>query len=133
MTDNKKPHTAGTGTASKTTFNGHNTTAPDRLIKGFAQDGIPLDQGACVRTSLPLQTPSSTRKIDRIAASLHRHGGLNRFDAERIGDHCLNSTVSDLRKIYGDRLKQRWEVVPSRYSAKGVRVLCYWLACEVKP
>jgi len=32
MTDNKKPHTAGTGTASKTTFDIHNSTKPDPLL-----------------------------------------------------------------------------------------------------
>jgi hypothetical protein len=30
MTDNKKPHTAGTGTASKTAFNDPHSTKTDR-------------------------------------------------------------------------------------------------------
>ena len=32
MTDKKKPHTAGTGTASKTTFDSRNSTKSDSLL-----------------------------------------------------------------------------------------------------
>jgi hypothetical protein len=35
MADKKKPHTAGTGTASKTTFDSRNTTATDPLQGWF--------------------------------------------------------------------------------------------------
>jgi hypothetical protein len=35
MADKKKPHTAGTGTASKTTFDSRNHTATDQLIGWF--------------------------------------------------------------------------------------------------
>lgn len=35
MADKKKPHTAGTGTASKTTFDSRNTTAIDPLQGWF--------------------------------------------------------------------------------------------------
>ncbi len=35
MTDKKKPRMAGTGTASKTTFDSRNHTAPDPLIGWF--------------------------------------------------------------------------------------------------
>ena len=68
------------------------------------------------------------RKIDRVEAALKLPAGLSRVEAERIGDHCLNSTIADIRKEYGSRLKQRWETVPTRYCSKGVRVLRYWLA-----
>ncbi len=66
-------------------------------------------------------------KHQRITDALKLPNGLNRFEAERIGDHCLNSTVADIRKRYGNRLIQRWETVPSRFSDKGVRVLRYWI------
>lgn len=71
--------------------------------------------------------PQGIKKIDRVIAAMEQPGGLNRFEAERIGDHCLNSTVADIRKIYGARLFQRWETVPTRYCVTGVRVLRYWL------
>ena len=70
----------------------------------------------------------SIKKIYRVEAALKLPAGLNRFEAERIGDHCLNSTVADLRKTYGSKLIQQWETVPTRYCSKGVRVLRYWLA-----
>ena len=72
-------------------------------------------------------TPKSSTKLYRIETALRQPEGLNRFDAARIGDTCLNSTVAVLRSIHGNKLVQRWEVVPSRYSASGVRVLRYWL------
>lgn len=76
------------------------------------------------------QDNKSIKKIYRVEAALKLPAGLNRFEAERIGDHCLNSTVADLRKTYGSKLLQQWETVPSRYSAKGVRVCRYWIAGE---
>jgi len=71
--------------------------------------------------------PKRIKKIDRVEAALKLPAGLNRFEAERIGDHCLNSTVADLRKTYGDKLIQRWERVPSRFNPDGVRVCRYWI------
>lgn len=72
-------------------------------------------------------TKGNHTKINRVIQYLKKPGGLNRFEAEYIGDHCLNSTVAKVREIYGDKLTQRWETVPTRYSPKGVRVLRYWL------
>lgn len=72
-------------------------------------------------------TPKRTKKIDRVIAALRLPAGLNRFEAEGIGDHALNSTVAVIRDRYGDTLIQRWETVPTRYSPDGVRVLRYWL------
>lgn len=85
----------------------------------------PCQDEAAQQTNLKTK---SIKKIYRVEAALKLPHGLNRFEAERIGDHCLNSTVADLRKTYGSNLIQKWETVPSRYSAKGVRVLRYWIA-----
>lgn len=69
-----------------------------------------------------------TTKLQRIIDILKtRPEGLNRFEAESFGEHCLNSTAAVIRSIYGDRLIQRWEKVPTRYCADGVRVLRFWL------
>lgn len=65
-------------------------------------------------------------KLTRIIEALRDPAGLNRFEAEHLGDHCLNSTVAVIREMYGDKLIQRWEEVPSRFADK-VRVLRYWL------
>lgn len=72
--------------------------------------------------NMPKQT-----KIMRIIDLLKRPDGLNRFEAERFGDHCLNSTVAKIRESFGAKLRQQWEIVPTRYNPSGVRVLRYWL------
>ena len=67
-------------------------------------------------------------KLDRVINLLKtRPEGLNRFEAESFGEHCLNSTASVIRSMYGDKLIQRWETVPTRYCSSGVRVLRFWL------
>lgn len=69
--------------------------------------------------------PNSTKK-GTIRAKLRRPRGLNRFEAERYGDHCLNSTIAELRAD-GCVIHSEWEKVPTRHNPKGVRVLRYWL------
>lgn len=67
-------------------------------------------------------------KLDRVISLMKtRPEGLNRFEAEGFGEHCLNSTAAVIRSIYGDKLIQRWETVPTRYCSTGVRVLRFWL------
>jgi len=66
-------------------------------------------------------------KIDRVLQALHEPDGLNRFEAERLGDHTLNSTIASLR-ARGVRIDSCWEVVPTRYTERGVRVMRYWAA-----
>lgn len=66
-----------------------------------------------------------TTKIERILDALRERRGLNRFEAERMGDHVLNSTVAALRRE-GWFIHGAWEVVPTQYSPDGVRVKRYW-------
>ena len=51
--------------------------------------------------------------------------GLNRFEAQAIGDSCLNSTISNLSKM-GYQFRTEREVVPNRF---GGQTYCnrYWL------
>ena len=77
--------------------------------------------------------PQRITKLDRVINLLKtRPEGMNRFEAEQFGDHTLNSTISIIRGIYGNRLIQRWETVPSRFTSHGVRVLRFWLLPEVQ-
>ena len=72
MTDNKKPHTAGTGTASKTAFNDPHSTKTDPL-KGW------YSLGAGVKTSRNDRTPKRGWKRNnrgRIDPLLAAHIGL---------------------------------------------------------
>ena len=71
--------------------------------------------------------PKRITKLDRVIEALKQPHGLNRFDAEGIGCHCLNTSVAVVRAMYGERLIQRWERVPSRFNPDGVRVYRYWL------
>lgn len=72
-------------------------------------------------------------KLDRVIDLLKtRPEGLNRFEAERDGEHCLNSTIAVIRSMYGDKLIQRWEKVPTRYNPNGVRCCRYWLTGDVQ-
>jgi hypothetical protein len=64
-------------------------------------------------------------KQARILEALRSPDGLNRFEAERLGDHCLNSTIAKLREC-GIAIHSAWETVPSRFSKRGARVLRYW-------
>lgn len=58
--------------------------------------------------------PSS--KIARILAHLVRGESLNRFEAERLGDHCLNSTVSTLANRLGLSILRQKESVPNHWG-----------------
>jgi len=54
-----------------------------------------------------------------------RHSSLNRFQAERLGDHCLNSTISELR-AEGYLIHSHYEQVMTRFGRQ-VRVKRYCL------
>ena len=43
---------------------------------------------------------------------------LTRFDAEHLGDHCLNSTVSSLSRQHGLELPRRWVKIPNRFGGE---------------
>lgn len=55
-------------------------------------------------------------KIARVLEHLLFIGTLNRFEAERIGDHCLHSTISALANGYGLSFKRTSEKVPNGYG-----------------
>jgi len=45
-------------------------------------------------------------------------GSLTRFDAERLGDHCLPSTISGLSTQHGLEFPRRWVKVPNRFGGE---------------
>lgn len=57
--------------------------------------------------------------------SVLRQRSLNRFEAQRYGDHCLHSTVSDLASD-GHVFHSEWEQVPTRFG-RDARVKRYFL------
>ncbi|MFZ5620865.1 MAG: hypothetical protein ACOY5W_07575 [Pseudomonadota bacterium] len=67
-------------------------------------------------------------KQSRILAELASGGSLNRFEAERIGDHVLHTTVSKIERL-GIRVSRRTETVPG-YDGHATHVCRYWLDDE---
>lgn len=56
-------------------------------------------------------------KIARILAYLLAPcNSLNRFEAELLGDHCLNSTVAKLANMYAIEFGRQPEKVPNRWG-----------------
>ena len=56
-------------------------------------------------------------KLSRVLAELYPDDSLNLFEAERIGDHCLNSTISTLANQYGFVFTRTREKVPNRFGS----------------
>lgn len=56
-------------------------------------------------------------KIERVLLHLRQNTrGLNRFEAERLGEHCLNTTIANLRRE-GWLIVGEWEKVPNRFGS----------------
>jgi len=55
-------------------------------------------------------------KISRVLAYFLQDRSLNRFEAERLGDHCLHSTVSKLYNAYGIVFVRQSERVPNHWG-----------------
>jgi len=62
-------------------------------------------------------TTEGPSKIARILAHLLTGASVNRFEAERIGDHCLPSTIAVLANHYGLTIERKQERVPNRWGA----------------
>lgn len=76
---------------------------------------------------------STTRpgKMTRILLELYQGKSLNRFQAERLGDHCLNSTISTFANSHGITFRRVPERVPTRFGVKAT-VTRYSLAPSSK-
>jgi hypothetical protein len=84
------------------------------------------EKSACPREeNAPFKNPlqSQNTKESMILAILRSGNSLNRFEAERFGDHCLHSTISTLKKK-GCLFHDEWEWVPTRFG-KEVHVKRY--------
>jgi hypothetical protein len=70
-------------------------------------------------------------KIHRIATHLHDGERMTMFDAERLGDHVLRTTVATLER-YGATIARRMVTRPTRFEADA-RVCEYWVEPEHRP
>ena len=60
------------------------------------------------------QAPSKIARV--LAYLLPACNSLNRFEAEALGDHCLNSTIAKLAHHYGLVFQRQPEKVPNRWG-----------------
>jgi len=67
-------------------------------------------------------------KIKRILTELARGRSLNRFEAERLGDHCLHSTIAKIESR-GIEVSRHEETVPG-FGGHLTRVCRYALDYE---
>ncbi len=70
--------------------------------------------------SRPCKANNTTKppsKIARILRHLLTGASLNRFEAERIGDHCLNSTIAVLSNKYNLTIQRKSERVPNGWGS----------------
>lgn len=68
-------------------------------------------------------------KQARILLALYRGQRLHRFQAEVVGDHTLNSTISTLANRYGLLFERARMKVPTRFG-RPVSVIEYGLAAS---
>lgn len=70
------------------------------------------------------KAPKKQSKAEAILSVLKSGVALHRFSAaQSYGDHCLHSTISEL-KSRGYSFESEWILVPTRFS-KSVRVKLY--------
>ena len=86
----------------------------------------PTKAGSSARNGI--ESSAAPTKEEEVLRALYV-GSLNRFEAERIGDHCLNSTIAELRGK-GIQIEDEWEKVPSRGPRGHTRCKRYWVRSE---
>lgn len=90
-----------------------------------------MKRAAPVRESRPSQVEYSANvtpsKICRVLAILISGRTMNRFEAEREGEHCLHTTISALANKHGLLFVRTPETVPTNWGAS-CRVIRYRLA-----
>ena len=79
----------------------------------------------------PLKSQSNVTKeptkLESILTLLLKRGKYTRFDVESYGDHCLNSTVSDLTNKHGLKISRERTTVPSKHTSRPVACAIYWI------
>ncbi len=67
--------------------------------------------------------PADSKESKILEVLRNNPRGLNRFEAEHLGDHVLPSTIATLRRK-GNVFFDHWEIVPTRFDRE-VRVKRY--------
>lgn len=77
------------------------------------------------------ETSCDLGKMSRMLLFFYQGLRLHRYQAERLGDHCLPSTISTFANTHGLIFHRRMVKVPNRFGTK-TSVKQYWLADESK-
>jgi hypothetical protein len=88
------------------------------------EKAAPHGAGPITRSTYTVENNNSDRKWRRILKLLASGAELTRFDAEKIGDHAFNSTVSTLGRM-GVRISRRAITIEGRYGT--IHCKRYWL------
>lgn len=75
--------------------------------------------------------PKSPLKFDIILHYSIKSRSINRFEAKKIHDHCLNSKISTLQNNYGICFNRARESFPCLYSLATASVNRYWLSTDI--
>lgn len=102
-------------------------------MDGFEQDAIKnkavrgATQTASGKTK---QQIKHTKKTSMIKAFIYAgERGLNCFEAVKLHDYILRTTVSDLQKSCGLKFSRKWETVPNAFGNL-TDCVRYWLDDE---
>lgn len=98
-----------------------NANSPPLVTKG-SDENIQKDTNCTSESS----SRKCRSKLQTLLIYFYEGGSLNRFEAEKLGCHCLNTSVHDIYRKWGLRLLRKTEKVPTRFRAK-VRCCRYWL------
>lgn len=74
-------------------------------------------------------TSKQIGKQERMLWHFAAGGRIHRFQAEKLGDHCLPSTISSLQRKYRIHFRRKLITVTNRYDTE-TRVALYWLEGE---
>lgn len=92
-----------------------------------AASGRSNNRRASAEDDNPRDTCRPATKAETILRLFAAGASLNRFEAERHGDHVLPSTVSEIQSRYRLEIERKTEIVRGR---NGTPTTCarYWLA-----
>ncbi|NHN76691.1 hypothetical protein HA520_05230 [Azotobacter chroococcum] len=83
----------------------------------YQQSSPSRDQSITASASPDELLAKAPTKIARILTYLLEPGNsLNRFEAEKHGDHCLHTTISTLANSHGLEIQRQTEEVPTNWG-----------------
>lgn len=89
----------------------------------------PREENSLIKLHANRNTEASEGKLNSMLLRFANGARLNRFEAERLADHILNTTISCLQSRHGITFSRKREKVPNRFGGL-TSVNRYWLEGE---